>query len=343
MKPLLDDDDIDDIFDDSNRHVVEQLEDLDSWHADCLKEKQRYLDFGSDGFNKALLGTAPGTSIYIAGAPNMGKSQVQTSLVLKLLENNPDVVICDCTLDDNKNKRLQHYAANLAHLPMNQIAYANKITEEKDLVTFTKAVNTLKNYIKDEKLFVYEASRNLQEGGAIAQDSVRFIKAEMLRLRERFPNKKLVLIIDSLNDVVVSKTETDDFKLSKLIVNALDAVLMESKSILIATTHLRKVNGRRPTTDDLKGNSCLAYEAKVIVGIYNDVSMRSQSADIYWATDSDPNRKLPVVEACFVKNKVSDFKGIIPCQQWPAQARVCEAPLEIQQTLLARIYGGESK
>jgi replicative DNA helicase len=313
-----------------------QLQSFNAWKEDCLKPKQYFLDWGTPKINAALRGIKGGMSVLVAGQPNFGKSQLLTTVAVNILNSNQeDVIIIDFTLDDPKSKRITQYIASMAALDMNTIDFANNITDKNKLERFHTACEVFQNWIFQDKLLMYENSLDDFSG---AQSKMSFITNTVETLRKNNPNKKIVVMIDSLNDVELNSRTDDPYLKSEQSSKELNRLITQTSSILIASNHLRKNGGKRPTLEDLKGNNFLAYSAKVVIGIHNDVKLNKGNAKVFWVGERPDKSKvnLPIVEAHFLKSKVSDFNGAVIFQQWPSQARLKE--VENQERYLDMIY-----
>ena len=151
------------------------------WRQECTREKEYYLDWGSDLFNEALLGVSGGVSIFLAGLPNAGKSHALTSIALKLLDNNDDIVILDFTLDDSLHKRFTQYIANLARLPMNTVDFANKIVREEDGERFENACERFQQWMTGKKFIAFEGGIDAGKG---PQDTISFLHKTLEKARQ---------------------------------------------------------------------------------------------------------------------------------------------------------------
>lgn len=318
-----------------------QLSDFEAWLDYCTKEKEYYLDWGSPLMNEALRGARGGMSILIGGLPNFGKSIYLTSTTLKILENNDNLVVVDFSLDDPKSKRITQYVASLSRLEMNTVDFANQIEDIVSREKFEVACNMIKNWIKNNNLYIYENSSGTTD--IVNQAEIKFISDSITKLRDKHPDKKLVVIIDSLNDIEAANISRNDDPLVKSegITKQLNRCIVRNDALLLATTHLRKNGGRRPTLEDLKGNNFLAYSAKAAIGIHNEMKLLDTKAKVYWEylkKDNITRVRMPVVEAHFIKSKVSAFNGTIFFKQWPARGRVEEGEPELQKRLREIIY-----
>jgi len=263
-------------------------------------------------------------------------SQVLTFLSRNILARNRDAIVVDFTMDDPKSKRITQYIAAMAHLDMNTVDFMNNVIDPDKIDRFVKACNEFKSWVDSGRLLMWESGSN----GNGSQSDIKFIISKTEEIRRENPSAKVVVILDSLNDIEAMVKSDDPYVRSESVTKELNRLIVRTDSVLIASTHLRKNGGRRPTLEDLKGNNFLAYSAKVVIGIHNDMKLNKGKAKVFWTGKKPDGEKvdLPIVEAHFLKSKVSDFNSIIVFQQWPSQARLKEA--ENQETYLDIIYGG---
>jgi len=129
----------------------------------------------------------------------------------------------------------------------------------------------------------------------------------------------------------------------KKMAQALSQAIKLVGAVGVLATHLRKNENKRATLEDIKGNSHLAYSAKVVIGVFNDAKVKRNKSQVMW----DEIRRdgsvvaMPILEAHFLKAKTSDYNGVICFKQWPALGRVIEPddPAE-QKSLQDLVFGG---
>jgi predicted ATP-dependent serine protease len=313
-----------------------QIKAFDMWKEECYRNKEHYLNWGTTKLNEALRGTKGGMSVLIGGQPNFGKSQLLTNIISNILINNEDVIVIDYSLDDPRNKRLTQYIASSAKLDMNTVDFINTVTDKAKLDRFDEACSRFKKWLESNKLYIFESS---SDESTVNQASIKFIVDKTEEIRKRHPTSKLIVAIDSLNDIEVSIRSDDPYVRSEASAKELNRLIVRTNSVLLASTHIRKNGGRRPTLEDLKGNNFLAYSAKVAIGVHNDIKLNKKKAQVFWIGKRPDGTTvdMPILEAHFLKSKVSDFNGAIVFKQWPAQARL-EEP-EDQSSYIDMIYG----
>ena len=277
--------------------------------------------------------------ILIAGNPNVGKSQLLSTLNLQLLAANADVHLIDFTLDDPKRKRLTQYAANLARIEMNRIDFANHLSDPNQLRRYDAALVTLSQWFTAGRLELHAATGRDANGRTVLQSAFAFIRATVEAAARNYPDQKLVVSLDALNNVIVDPNMTDEFVTARLITEKLETLISEFDVLLVATSHLRKNNGRRPELEDLKGNNALSYAAKAPSWDLQRRQAPQRRCQCLLGRCQAARVRRPIVEAHFLKSKVSAFNGCIPFMQWPAWGKVEEAAPNLIPTFLAQSYG----
>jgi len=112
---------------------------------------------------------------------------------------------------------------------------------------------------------------------------------------------------------------------------------------MMANVHIRKNMLKRPTLEDIKGNSYTAYRATVALGVFNDAKAAGiHKSKILWeeAGNDGHLRSYPVLETWFIKSKVDDCKyPVVAFQQWPHKGKVREIADPQQDQFVNLIYG----
>lgn len=320
----------------------EQDKRFDSWIKECLTPRERYLDWGSPLMNYALRGAEGGHSILIGGAPNHGKSTFLTSAVISLLENNDDIIILDFTIDDSYQKRVTQYIANMASITMNDIMFAHNSLGPVERERFDSSNKKFRSWLNNDRLVLFEATADSNDG-VVLQATSTFITNTMREARKQYPERKLVVVIDALNDLDLDGKQKvfSDLDREQTVAKEINRAVINTNAVALVTSHVRKNESKRLSLEDLKGNSYLAYCGKVAIGIYNDAKVKSGKSEIMWVEEAKDGTKvpMPILEAHFLKSKTSDFNGVICFQQWPAFGRVKEPEDEyIQKTFQELVY-----
>lgn len=326
---------------------------FNAWVDYCDKEKDSYLVWDGQRTNESLQWVIPGSSIMIAGHTNHGKTSLLMSMVAGLLSSNPDLMVIDFSIDDPCIKRYSQYTAILASLPINSVMNAKRVlVTPEEISSHTTAVATMTSWVNSDRLQVYEAM-SFDGDNFKDQNRISFISETVIAARAKYPKRKIIFVVDALNDVMFDKGNVfSELDREESQVKSLQKLAIGTDTIWISSTHLRKNMGRRPSLEDLKGNSYLAYRATVVIGVYNDAkSVGIHNSKILWDEKMEDGTLVsrPVLEAWFLKSKVDDCRyPVIAYKQWPHKGRVQEFATKIvsrgyehtpQDEMISLIYG----
>lgn len=299
------------------------------WQSYIETPKQAYLIWEGERTNESLKWLVPGSSLVIAGHTNHGKTSLMMSMVAGLLSNNPDLMVIDFTIDDPETKRRSQYAAILANLPINSVLnYKKALHTDKDIQSFATAHKVLESWDKDDRLVIFEAMAK-SDDKFIDQNKASFIIKTVQQYRDQYPDRKIVFMIDAINDVEYDlRNVFGELDQEKALCMDLQKLAIGTKSIMMANVHIRKNMLKRPSLEDIKGNSYTAYRATVAIGVFNDAKANGiHKTKVLWSEESNTGHivSYPVLEVWFLKSKVDDCKfPVIPYQQWPHKGRAKE-------------------
>lgn len=257
-----------------------------------------------------LSGWQPGL-ILIGAEAHSGKSCWMVKGLYELCLANPnDTVGVYLSLDDTMEETMKRIVSLHTRIDFNDISRPrHTIAQDKDL---------LEEY--EEALGDLKGIPNIILRDATYGRSLRYLKNFFESLRTKHPDKRLVVFCDSLAkitpDVEQSSDEDSSFagkNWKAYLASELKYLTTKYKICLVTPTDLRKINGmRRPTRDDLKDAAELAYEAQVILLMYNDLKRQRDNAMLYWHANDDPsNPKESILEVIPDKNKFTGRTGTI--------------------------------
>ncbi len=264
-------------------------------------------------------GIQPG--LYIIGAvSNVGKTSLLTGLVLSILHGNPETRAIYFSLDDNKEVIINRL---LARLSVRQDSEGNP-----DGLRINQARKKPENAWQKERLdAAYEGLHELVDSGRLnirdISDVGDFSHLEIL-IRENPGN--LVVAIDGLYNIPMEEAGGGIRETNVERANRLKALVDTYRIPLIGTAEIRKkptntkAEDKVPTLDDLMESGKYGYNAN-LVWLLHETGRCTKEAN-----DGKPIVDALEVDLIFAKNKVSDFKGIVPMLLHPALATYRERP-----------------
>ncbi len=288
---------------------------------------ERYVDFGSPLWNRATRGLRSGI-FYIGGMPNMGKSAVLVSKMVDILQCNSDVAVLDFTLDESFEQRIHRIVSNISGVEINDIAFAAALPDAAR-VRREDGFKKVNRWIRDGRLVISEASE------------VQALTDELEEFRRRLGDDvKIVATIDGMHNVLIQRSFSDSLFQQEEIAKAIQVAHHQTRSIILASAHVKKMHGQRNTSmQDIKGSGALSYNATIISMVYCDVKVKRNAANIFYV-ERDRPEKLPVIEVDVMKNKASVYNDIIFHTFIPELARVAEMDEAAQAQLKTRIFSG---
>jgi len=169
-------------------------------------------------------------------------------------------------------------------------------------------------------------------------NSIEKIEKRIEELRMLLPEDYHIVIgIDSFYDLTSESKNLKEKELNEYISKQVKSWCKNYDITVMCTAHLRKLNGRRPTSEDLKETNRLEYEANLICLLYNEVGIKEEGADIYWINE-EREEKMPVIECRFSKNKFGSFKGYRFYELIPEYSYFMEAPLEVCKQYTSKLF-----
>ena len=291
---------------------------------------------------KQLEGLDSGLYLF-AGKSNHGKSAIMMNMMYDACSNEANKLFgLYFSLDDSKNEIIPRLIAMDQRILIGVAAkpqrYQNMIDNgEEGSIQYMDMLEKrrvgLQNLINNANKLKIEDSSQIRN----IDDMHNYIKMLLTYLRAIDPEYRLLITIDSINDVRLVKKPDDNDILGE-VARQVKHWTVEFNCPIFASTHIRKLNGnRRPSIEDLKDSSVLVYEASVVWIVYNDVSENKQAAKIYQLREGD-EFKQPILEIDWAKNKKSSYKGRSFCYFRPEYSKAIECDEEAIKRFSALVY-----
>jgi hypothetical protein len=290
--------------------LLKQLE-IEAWDA-----PPRYLTYAGTSLNAAL-GSWDEGILFLSAMENRGKSSFLVQTFTDVLDLNDDALLIDFSLDDSFRERTRRYISCLSNVPTDKVARPINATPEEQ-ERRKRGVKRLAQWMSKEKLIIKTST----EFNINAHSISTFLK----EVRDRHPNKKIIVLIDAFNDLPLPDGKGDEPE--KLLLLELGKAFKENRAICAMTAHRRKTYtdsyNRRVNNDELKGSGYIKHAAKIIMMLDNEVKARRESAEVYWCPEDSPYTKLPVLEVSVQKNKTCAWDGWIFYKFLPSSGKSWE-------------------
>ncbi len=281
--------------------VEEQLKHINSIRETALTLPPQHMKWKGARLTEAFGMWNEGIGM-ITGTENSGKTSFTLQRTDELFDLNDDVAALDVTIDDSFQSRSERYVGVFSGLAT-QLVSRPVLANKNELKRRDEGYEKLISRISEKKLRI----ASTVEGKEIYYLSN--ILTAIKDFRQEAGDKKLIVIIDSLSDIRLPETRTEEPE--KIILQEIDSVLKESKAICLMTAHRRKSGSseftRRVSNEELKGSAYIKYFAKHLCVVHNEMKAKREEANMFWAHPNDPSTRLPVIEISVQKNKTSDF------------------------------------
>lgn len=244
--------------------------------------------------------------LIVAGNPNAGKSSLIISMIHGVLRGQEDTIVIDCTLDDGYKYRFLQHICNLSGLIYSEVSNHSLLTGQKK-ENFEKAYDEFQDRVKNQRLFTISNILDITtpEGDyKLHLSSLSHIIALQEIFRKMFPNKKIVLFIDALNNIKYDGPPANSMEKAEAITDALSKSSEVNEVLTVVTSHLRK-NGGDINIEDLKGNNTLEYGAKAVWIVRNFTKEKAKDAP----TTTVSGKTVSIFTIQYPKSKVSSWQG----------------------------------
>lgn len=302
--------------------------------AESYDDSKR-IRFGFEDMDGYFVGMDEGT-VFIFGAANAGKSSYQLNLMLRAVAKSPDLTVLDFTLDDSRNLRLYRAVGILGKAPTTMIKCPDAFSSPQMVEQYEERMKHGWELLRKYKNRYIVCAADINPAYA----NIEVIEQVIDTVRTERPDGRLLVAIDSFDNMNIKGRSTDKIEREEYISNKLKNISNIYKAPIFMTGHIRKAGMRRPSIEDLKGSGGKGFDAMAAIAIYNDVSRDGEAANVFW--DGSDERglvvKKPILEANVVKNKYMDKKGTTFFYFFPDQGRIQECEPGQQGIYRSMVY-----
>tara|TARA_R110002020_G_scaffold268819_3_gene484056 strand:+ start:11995 stop:14307 length:2313 start_codon:yes stop_codon:yes gene_type:complete len=266
---------------------------------------------------KALRGDWQECMIIIAGDENTGKSTLADAIVYNITsepENNAMAIIH--LTDDSVKERIKKFICladqeiGTGILAYENVAYPNwtnglsETVLKNQLEAREKAYKRFYELCLDERIILKDARDSTD---------LDFGRSMLKYYRQKYPNRKIIKVTDSINRAKVSTAISDPRMAMTYRSGCLkeDAVKYGSTELVVAEFNRpmdrNPVKIILPNMKRLAEARALEFDCQAALLLYNDVHIRGENATILWRDEYGNVRPRNII--CIGKNKISNWKG----------------------------------
>lgn len=280
-------------------------------HEDDTKLRFPTRDY-ADGINTMSAATTDLTEglAWIAGLPNAGKSTLFINMICGILKQNPTAMVLDFAFDDGKDKRYQQLMACLTGLTYQHITTKMDLTDEQ-IAAKLAADELLNQWIDEERLRIFEPEDEIVTANGEVKDVImaqpKNTLAQIRIAREEYPDRKIVVILDAINDFVLTQHRDGEYSAMTNVIGELKSTCKKLNVIIWINGHLTK-SAPRGSEDlsNIKGSNSGSYGASWGGIVTNDFLSNPVTSPMVYETED--GRLIPVVFISIPKNKCSQFR-----------------------------------
>lgn len=246
---------------------------------------------------------------------NSGKSTLSSVMLYSIISNpkNNAMVVIHST-DDSARENLPKYVTLASRdfdkqgLTYREVMYPGLCSNlEHKLAIREKAYKKIYELSLDERLVIKDS----KDG-----NNMSLTKALLKYYRTKYPDRKLIYLIDSFNRLIPDEQSNDERGKAVYISHTLKTLAVKYNCTIIAVCEFNRpeffdITKRQwPTNKRFAESRSMEFDANATILIYNELHVRTEEyAEFYW-TDSD-GRKKPRIFTLIGKNKFTDWKGKI--------------------------------
>ena len=279
-------------------------------------------DCGIESINKNF-GGIPKSKELIAfgGNPNTGKSTLLYNICYGLLNNEPNGLTCAFwSLDDPIESVTAKMLAIKTGFSINQCKYASNNIPARGISTrdtpeYKEAIEWIHNVTRSGKFIPQSTGM-----GETIESCEKWLRS----IREETGND-IVLFIDSFHNI--SGGGDDERIKAKRAAEWMQKISDTLDLTIVCTMECNKqgMNSKRPHIEHLGESGKMAFSFKLVGMVYNDLHENRERARSFWM---DGDRKRPVLEVAYEKNKITSYKGTHYFKFYDENAKLEEISLD---------------
>ena len=317
---------------------------IEDFDTACQQEGEGYEAPHYPIWSKKMEGLQNGFYIF-AGYSNSGKTAYASNLAMDYALNEDNhLYMIYYSLDDTKEDVLSRILAMRKRIPISVVRkparYRKKIENGEDGSTLYEKQLALRDEgIAELKELSHHFMVRDAEDITCIEKMLNHALMVKKYLKTRDPQANVIIVIDSLMDINI---DSKSYREEKDRNTAISQLVKRYATVdigcpIFGTAHVRKNSGKRISISDLKESGRYEYDARAVFLITNDVSRNGQNAEIFYTNVND-DKKQPVLEIYWAKNKASSFKERTYCYFMPEYSLAIEADASQSEIFDATIY-----
>jgi DNA primase catalytic core len=259
--------------------------------------------------------------MLVGGKPNAGKTALLAKIAFSIAMHNDDTTVIYHTIDDTREQLVPRFVslADGSHrLTQNQVKNPSYWTTQEYPSVEELEPRRTAGYRKVRELAV--------EGRLIIKDSthgntIGFCEALIQHTKERFPNNKILFILDNFHKLKDKGTNDNDASRWKGISENFKEMLERNHVTGLCSMEYTKIQkGVKPNNGNIRESGQIEYDANFLIHLWNELDEHPDNFTLFhkgqhWRGDEI---FLPRIEVNVGKNKISEDKSTFYLDFFPA-------------------------
>lgn len=311
--------------DSDNLSIEDCIKDLDEQKAREEEDDSPNVGFelGKDlrELQDKLRGTwSSDVFMCFGGKPNVGKSAILSKIAYSIAVNNPDVCVIYHTIDDTRNQLSPRFVAiaegthglsiNMVRQPKlwHKLIGDNSILEKRD-----KGYNIVRQLVQDGRLII----KDINHGA-----SLPFAENLISYYQDKYPERRVVYVLDNVHKLRDFAGKDERVKYKEISQACKDISLRYHICFMSSVEYTKLAPGIKPTNYNIAETGQIEYDANFIAHLYSEVNDIPDACTVFHKGIDWRGKEslLPRVEIIIGKNKITDDKGSIFLDFYPASS-----------------------
>lgn len=255
----------------------------------------------------------------LVGSPNTGKTAMMLTLIPRVLESNNDAMVIAYTNDDSRDIYFNRLVAIISKMPIKWIERPDMYLDSEKRMIRDAAFKKVMDWVSSERLIIKDI---------VSGATVEYYGKLLSTWRTKYPDRNIFSTCDNLHRMRC-EIGGEERERVKYISSMIKSYTTKYSCVALCSVEMTKANMYERVSDcnAIAETAALQYDANLIIFLWNDIAAKREQAKQFFTYDSleyIENHGYvvkpiigPVVEAIFLKNKISNFKGSLFFKFYP--------------------------
>jgi replicative DNA helicase len=277
----------------TTKQEVSRLDRINNYLQDLEGRDGTYkcTDWGYEDLNKMTKGINDKKLIVIGARPAMGKSAFVLNVAKHIAKNN---IVALFSLEMPEEENFDRLVSNITNIPSDKLHNAKNVLTQEEWRRIASALDD-----------IYQSGLRIYDEANITPTKIR---QRVQQLQSENPGKRVVVIIDYLQLLVLEKSKGNRQEEVSEISRQLKLIAMELGIPVIALSQLSRAveqrQDKRPMLSDLRESGSIEQDADVIAFLYREEYYDAETENkniVEVIVSKVRNGKIGTVNLAFIK------------------------------------------